>query len=205
MKLEMPETVTHPALEAERPWHGEVMFVAKGRPPSFNTSGARGSNFAFHREKKSWQDVFAKLLMSSAPGRQWSYAEAWATLYYEKRLGRKPDEDNYRPLLAKALGDALDGGATWRSAGGRWLPDDSNDFFRFRAVEFETSLPTAPAMLFDGAGRVRAPATAVWIRYLSRCDRKFAVKGVQAPQRCVLPADHVGECRLLSPGNPRRR
>lgn len=204
MKLAIPERVEHPALIGSSPWTGEALLVAKGRPPSFNMSGARGSNYAFHREKKSWQDVFAKLLMQSAPGQAWAYAEAWATLYYEKRLGRAPDEDNYRPLLAKALGDALDGGATWRSAGGRWLPDDSNDFFRFRAVEFETSLPAAPAMLFDGAGRVRAPATVIRIRYLRRCTRTFAVKGHQAPQRCVLPVEHVGECRLLTP-NPRRR
>lgn len=201
---EIPETVEHPAYSEPVPWSNRVKIIALGRPPSFNVMGTRGSGQALHREKKSWQEVFAKLLMAQAAGVKWAYVEAWATLLYERQLGRMPDEDNFRPLLAKALGDALDGGKAWRSVGGRWLPDDSNAYFRFRAVEFAVVRADDQIGLAHGGYGVHAPATVIELRGLHRCSRAFQVKGLSELQHCTLPTQHRGECRLLQ-RNPGRR
>ncbi len=60
---------------------------------------------------------------------------ATATLYFKD--GRRRDAVNYRTLLEKSLGDALQLG---------WIEDDTPDDFEFGAVRFEKAEKGKPPM-----------------------------------------------------------
>jgi hypothetical protein len=201
----LTDPVIHPALPGPVPWAGEVTILALGRPDSYNSLGSRGSNHRQHAQKKEWQNIWAKLLMAEHPRERWAYAEASALIRYAKQWSRPPDEDNFRPALSKALGDALDGGADYRPMGGRWLPDDSTEFFRFREVNFEVVKPlkgVSPSLLDPRPVRKASPATLVTLRWLERCPKKYAWHARRGPAEmdCVLPVGHVGECVLPKVG-----
>lgn len=200
---EFAPMVDHPAYPEPVAWHGEERILMLGRPQSVNALGARGSRFAQAGQKKSWQDVTTKLLMEKVPRERFAYVEAAAELRYEKGIARF-DEDNFRAPIAKFLGDAFDGGSSWRAAGGRWLPDDSSEFFRLRGVDYRVVRKLAGARLpmpGEGEQRIEAPSTLIVFRYLERCPNEFgpAVRnprhgGEPVRAMCALPNGHVGEC-----------
>jgi hypothetical protein len=200
---EFPDHVDHPALAATVPWAGEHRILLLGRPKSVNALGARGSRMAVSGQKKQWQQATAKLLMEAAPGARFGYVEAAAELRYDRELNRF-DEDNFRSPIAKFLGDALDGGPPWRNAGGRWLPDDSSEFFRLRSVDYRVvrKVKGASTALFDEQRRMEAPSTLIVVKYLERCPHEFgpAKQTPEGPRRslCALPREHVGECLSMS-------
>ena len=97
-----------------------------GIPKSLNRIGSRGSHFAWHREKRMWQDMLAIALRVAKVPTELAYAEATAVLYPAVR--RRRDEGNYRAVLEKALGDAL--------VAGGWLADDTPELFRFGRLVF---------------------------------------------------------------------
>lgn len=196
---EFAEKIDHPALPEPRPWDGEHRVLMLGRPESMNTLGSRGNRHAQQGSKKSWQAVVAKRMMELAPRDRFAYVEAAAELRYARPLARF-DEDNFRSPIAKFLGDALDGGSAWRSAGGRWLPDDSSEFFRLREVSYRVVKPLkgASSQLLPAQRVTEAPSTLIVFRYLERCPHEFgdARPTPEGPKRslCALPVAHVGEC-----------
>lgn len=92
-------------------------------PPSFNETRYAHWRVA-SREKKKWQGIFELLLLQQKVPRGVGYVEAEARLRFPVR--RRRDEGNFRTPIEKALGDAL--------VNGRWILDDTEDFFRMGAV-----------------------------------------------------------------------
>lgn len=96
-------------------------------PPSLNRIGTRGSRFAYHRAKKKWEGYFTIALLSSGVPKGLAKVEATATCRFHTR--HKRDEGNYRWMLEKALGDALQINGC--------LDDDSSEEFTFGKLRFE--------------------------------------------------------------------
>lgn len=103
-------------------------------PPSINASGvgASGSWQRFHRLKKQWEGMFVIALLAAKVPKNLPSITASASLRFKTK--RRRDEGNFRALLEKALGDALQLG---------WLEDDTPEYFRFNEVTFEPE--TGPA------------------------------------------------------------
>ena len=88
-------------------------------PPSINTNQVRSNWRGFHTAKKKWQQSIEWLLVAECvpcPIPADGPVEVHATLRFPDR--RRRDSENFRPVLSKALGDAL--------VNGGWLPDDTD-------------------------------------------------------------------------------
>jgi len=86
-------------------------------PPSINTNNVRSHWRGFHTAKKRWQaDLERVLLVSALPRPIPGLLEARVTLRFPVK--RRRDSENFRPVLSKALGDAL--------VNGGWLTDDTD-------------------------------------------------------------------------------
>lgn len=109
----------------------ELTYAAT--PPSFNEVGYTGSRWKLTKAKKEWQQVIEGLLMASGlprgqPGfSSLTRVNASARMRFAKRRGR--DIGNYVVLLDKVLGDAL--------VNGRWLANDTPEFYTFAGLSFE--------------------------------------------------------------------
>lgn len=95
-------------------------------PPSLNQVGARGNPRHFHRVKRQWQKWLELTLMGSSLPRGCEHVSARAVLTFPTSRGR--DEGNYRALLEKALGDALQAG--------RWIENDTPEHYTFPSLTF---------------------------------------------------------------------
>lgn len=94
-------------------------------PPSINTNAVRSHWRGFHTAKKTWQAQFETLLMQARVPRPIPAkgpVAAVATLTFPMR--RRRDGENFRPVLSKALGDAL--------VNGGWLDDDTDQHWWLR-------------------------------------------------------------------------
>lgn len=96
-----------------------------GTPPSVNqTAHAHWHRYA--REKAAWEgNCMIALLVAKVP-KKLARVHATAELRFPTR--RRRDEGNFRGMLEKALGDALQGGG--------WLEDDTPEFFTFGELVF---------------------------------------------------------------------
>lgn len=92
-----------------------------GTPPSLNKTGFQSSASwqPGYRAKKRWEKTLGGLLMFAGLCRGNGAIYVQAYVVFPDR--RKRDEENYRPLFSKSLGDAL------RPV---WVPDDSARHFR---------------------------------------------------------------------------
>lgn len=98
-----------------------------GTPPSLNATGASRSWQRFYREKKKWQGFCMIALLEQKVPKGLARVEASARLRFAKQ--RRRDEGNFRVVLEKALGDALQlHGA---------IADDTPDQFSFGKVVFD--------------------------------------------------------------------
>lgn len=95
-----------------------------GTPPSLNTMGTRGSHWATSRTKKQWEGYCTFALIEARVPRGLSFVRASAVCHFTSNRNR--DEGNYRWMLEKSLGDALQLG---------WIEDDNADHFLFDRVE----------------------------------------------------------------------
>lgn len=96
-------------------------------PPSFNRAGMSGSRWKLVRAVKDWRELFGALMMEARVPRECKLVVATATLTFPSR--RRRDAENFRVVLSKALGDALqDYGA---------IPDDTAEFYRLADVVLE--------------------------------------------------------------------
>lgn len=104
-----------------------------GIPKSLNQVGSRGSRFAWQNEKKAWEGMLWTACTIAKLPRDLAFVHAVAILH--PTTNRRRDEGNYRTMLEKALGDALQLGG--------WLADDSPEFFKFGSLAF--GVPEKPA------------------------------------------------------------
>lgn len=118
-------------------------------PKSFNAAGARDPR-GFHKAKTEWEFELALLMRDPdkglpgwPTGPQLQTVTASAVLTFAHK--RKRDEGNFRVLLEKALGDALQGGKHWPD--GKWIPDDTSEHYSFRGVVISPDLGAAQTLL----------------------------------------------------------
>lgn len=76
-------------------------------PPSLNAAslGSKGAHMKFHRLKKRWEGMIVITLLEARVPKGLERVHATAVCRFPSR--RKRDEGNFRYLLEKALGDAL--------------------------------------------------------------------------------------------------
>ena len=109
-----------------------VSLSIPATPPSFNAVGYRTHWAVGRRHKQQWEQWLSIALMEQRVPPGLNSVKATATIRFKQR--RRRDEGNHRVLLEKALGDVLVGDPeVW--PGGRWLPDDTPEHYRFGAVE----------------------------------------------------------------------
>jgi hypothetical protein len=86
-------------------------FVIPHVPPSMNRADVRSHWKGFHNEKRAWQGRFVKALDELELPRPLPTAHGPVRidvmLTFPQKRAR--DGENYRPVLSKALGDALTG------------------------------------------------------------------------------------------------
>lgn len=97
-------------------------------PPSLNAAslGSRGAHMKFHRTKKHWEGMFVIALMQAKVPKKLVRVHATAVCRFASK--RKRDEGNFRFMVEKALGDALQINGN--------LADDTPDQFTFGALTF---------------------------------------------------------------------
>ncbi len=105
-----------------------VTLVVADVPPSLNRIHSRNWR-VFYRHKKKWQGAFEGELLAASVPRGLSHVHAEADLRFRTRQRR--DEGNFRWMLEKGLGDAL--------SNGRWIADDTPEFFTTGALTFEAT------------------------------------------------------------------
>lgn len=98
-------------------------------PPSLNGMGfgSRGAHMKFHRLKKQWEGYFTIALLEVKVPKKMAQVVATALCRFKDR--RKRDEGNFRFMLEKALGDALQLNGV--------IADDTPDQFTFPKLEIE--------------------------------------------------------------------
>jgi hypothetical protein len=94
-------------------------------PPSINTNAVRSHWRGFHRAKKAWQDDFERLLMAARIDRPIAHVGVvYANVILRFPTRHRRDSENFRPVLSKALGDAL--------VNGGWIADDTDQHWRLQ-------------------------------------------------------------------------
>lgn len=109
---------------------GSAVLSIPGTPPSYNTT-AHAHWSKVRRVKQQWQQFCAIALMEQAVPRGLEVVSATAELRFKQR--RRRDEDNFKVVISKALGDAL--------VEGRWLSDDTAGHYVFGAVQLVAPSP----------------------------------------------------------------
>ena len=120
-------------------------------PKSLNAGGA-GSRRHWgpaHKEKRRWEGCWGMLLIHHKVPRGMSRVRIEAALEFADN--RRRDVENYRPDLAKALGDAL--------VKGGWLPDDTQEFFDLGMVRIISGVDLLPWPLNRASGHIKSRTT----------------------------------------------
>jgi hypothetical protein len=125
------------------PEGGTLVMHYDDVPPSLNQVGTRGNFRVVAGHKKRWQKIVTDLLIASGmPRGVATRVKATASIRMPTR--RRRDEGNWRWLIEKCLGDALQltgkRGEPPTPAHLRWLPDDTPEHYRFGRVIFEEEL-----------------------------------------------------------------
>lgn len=107
-----------------------------GTPPSFNAVGLHSHWTKGRKAKQEWQQMIEVMLMKERVPRGMASVTASAEMFFKER--RRRDEGNFRTILEKATGDALQNG---------WIPDDTPEFFRFGAVDLRAPHPESRTIL----------------------------------------------------------
>jgi hypothetical protein len=119
-------------------------------PPSFNSLGYRQAHWSrMRRVKHAWVNDIAALLWAAKLPKPLAFARATAELRFPQR--RRRDEGNFRVLLEKATGDALQLGG--------WLPDDDAAHYSFGRVTFDAERGRARTLLTVEFEETNANAT----------------------------------------------
>lgn len=109
-------------------------------PPSMNTNVGKGHWRKFHQEKKKWEGIFAMLCLKERVPKGCTVVHAKVWLRF--RVNRRRDPGNFRTIIEKALGDALQAVGV--------IPDDTAAHFEVQAVELaEVSGPASTAITLE--------------------------------------------------------
>lgn len=122
-------------------------------PPSINTNKIRSHWRGFHTAKKAWQeDLEMALLASKLPRPIPAMGPVQVTACLRFPVRRRRDSENFRPLLSKALGDALTNGG--------WLADDTDQDWRLQVTisEYLGSPETSIRLFWPTANHDRIAA-----------------------------------------------
>lgn len=115
---------------------GSVTLWLSDTPPSFNAVGFTGNRWALTRAVKSWKELLGGALLAARLPRGCDHVRADARLTFPETAAqfdaRGRDEENYRVILSKALGDVL---APVNRLEGRWIPNDTAEHFTFGLIE----------------------------------------------------------------------
>lgn len=123
-----------------------VELVYDDTPPSLNTMGTRASHWPVTRAKQRWEGIWSILLLHAGSRgtpeahrlpKRIRQVQAEASLRFP--TAHRRDEGNYRWILEKSLGDAL------QKTG--FLVDDTPDYFRFNGVFFEPKGPKRTTLI----------------------------------------------------------
>jgi hypothetical protein len=114
----------------------EAVLEIPGTPPSYNVT-AHAHWQKVRREKQKWQRDCETALMAAAVPR--GLGSVLVSGRLEFRQNRRRDEGNFRVIIEKALGDALQNGG--------WIEDDTPEFYRFGALELVAPAPRARTLL----------------------------------------------------------
>lgn len=97
-------------------------------PPSFNAVGYTGNRWKLTKAVKEWKETLGTLLMvEKVPHGVYRHVSARVVLTFPRQVGRGRDAENYRVIISKALGDALEAA--------RVIPNDTNEFFGLESVD----------------------------------------------------------------------
>lgn len=113
----------------------EFVLTHPDAPASINAGGAGSRRHwgAAHREKRKWEGIYLMLLLAAKAPKGMSFCEAEATVRWKHRNRR--DSTNYIAPILKPLADVL---APPRGSNQpRWLPDDTDEYFKFSGLTFE--------------------------------------------------------------------
>jgi hypothetical protein len=106
----------------------QVELLITDAPESMNKVGGHSTFWAYSWHKKKWQNLIGFALIEAKVRRPLSVpVKVSARIRFP--TNRKRDEGNFRMMLEKAAGDML--------VNGGYIADDTPDFYRFEAVEFE--------------------------------------------------------------------
>lgn len=93
-------------------------------PPSFNVVGMSGSRWKMDKIVKAWRVDLGWAMRAAGVPRDRSLVVATATITFPSK--RRRDAENFRVILSKALGDALQDVGV--------IPDDTAEFYRLADV-----------------------------------------------------------------------
>jgi hypothetical protein len=97
-----------------------------GTPASLNVHGSGANQYVYQAQKKAWAARLTELMEREGLPRPLVRVLAEGELIFPDR--RKRDQGNYRFMLEKALGDALQEGG--------WLEDDDWDHYEFGGLRY---------------------------------------------------------------------
>lgn len=129
--LPLVENHCEAALNYLRQEPGRETFVLSypEAPKSLNAGGAGSRRHwsVAHQEKRRWEGLYVMLLLAEGVPTGMGHCSLEATIRWKTRARR--DSTNYIAPIVKPLADAL--------VKGGWLPDDTDEFFRFSGLTFE--------------------------------------------------------------------
>lgn len=111
-------------------------------PKSLNAggTGSRRHWSVGYKEKRQWEGIWAALLMAERAPRGMARARIEAMIEVEDN--RRRDSENFRSAISKPFADAL--------VKGGWLPDDTDEFFKFDGVRIRNGVALDMGMATDG-------------------------------------------------------
>lgn len=125
-----------------------VQLVIEDTPPSLNDVVGQGHWRRYHTVKKRWQLMLLERLADAELPRSLGRVLVEGTVTFPTRA--KHDQGNYRFVVEKALGDALQHGG--------YLPDDSWEFYEFGNLhaDYEKGVRRTRLVLFPLAEQAAA-------------------------------------------------
>lgn len=120
----------------ERCGGAKTLMTHHGVPPSFNVFGSGANPRVYQDLKHAWQTRILELLEASGLPRQLSYVLIEGELCFPQRAGGKGrDQGNFRVVLEKAAGDALEeGGYVGGFKKGVFQPNDNWEHYEFGSL-----------------------------------------------------------------------
>lgn len=99
----------------------KILPTHHGCPPSFNVFGSGANRFRWQDHIQMWKARWIELVEESGLPKGLAGISYEADITFDRRVGRGRDQGNFRVLLDKSLGDALQSGG--------WIQNDKWENF----------------------------------------------------------------------------